>query len=94
MLANSSFHGGPFTHSTTHNNNKPYITYLPIPKPHFVPYLSRRRITTSNRFKIRALNRDSESENDSRPFFPYRHTVKIPVGDRYVKPAVLILNLT
>ncbi|KAL8193301.1 hypothetical protein R6Q57_026882 [Mikania cordata] len=91
MLASSSFHGGPcshFAHSTSSRCNKPYFH---VTKPLIVPsvfafLLSKR--TTSNRFKIRALNRESDgatvSEKESKPFFPHRHTVKIPVGDRHI----------
>ncbi|KAI3809433.1 hypothetical protein L1987_25406 [Smallanthus sonchifolius] len=91
MLASSSFHGGPcshLAHPTTSRHHKPYFR---VTKPHPVPpvcaFLSSRRIT-SNRFKIRALNRESDgataSGKEARPFFPNLHTVKIPVGDRYI----------
>ncbi|KAD7479773.1 hypothetical protein E3N88_02909 [Mikania micrantha] len=91
MLASSSFHGGPcshFAHSISSRCNKPYFH---VTKPLIVPsvfasLLSER--TTSNGFKIRALNRESDggtvSEKESKPFFPQRHTVKIPVGDRHI----------
>ncbi|CAI9273102.1 unnamed protein product [Lactuca saligna] len=95
MLASSSFHGRPyshFAHSTTSRDNKPPISsYFPLTKPHSIPsvcaFLLSRRIT-SNRFKIRALNResngDSVAEKEAIPFFPHRHSVKIPVGDRHI----------
>ncbi|KAI3705391.1 hypothetical protein L1987_75628 [Smallanthus sonchifolius] len=91
MLASSSFHGGPcshLAHPTASRHHKPYFR---VTKPHPVSpvcaFLSSRRIT-SNRFKIRALNRESDdataSGKEARPFFPNLHTVKIPVGDRYI----------
>ncbi|KAJ9540473.1 hypothetical protein OSB04_026979 [Centaurea solstitialis] len=91
MLASSSFHGRPcshLTHSTTTRHNKLSISsYFPLTKPPSAStFLLSRRITTSNRFKIRALKRDSDGseEEQARPFFPNRHSVKIPVGDRYI----------
>ncbi|KAI3721878.1 hypothetical protein L2E82_32897 [Cichorium intybus] len=94
MLASSSFHGRPysrFTHSASSRDNKPPISYFPVTKPHYVPsvsaFLLSRRIT-SNRFKIRALKREPDgaslAEKEATPFFPHRHSVKIPVGDRHI----------
>ncbi|XP_024974558.1 polyribonucleotide nucleotidyltransferase 1, chloroplastic isoform X1 [Cynara cardunculus var. scolymus] len=94
MLASSSFHGRPSSllgHPTRSRHNKLPISYSSFTKPHTAPsvstFLLSRRIT-SNRFKIRALKRESDgalaSEEEARPFFPNRHSVKIPVGDRYI----------
>ncbi|XP_076896121.1 polyribonucleotide nucleotidyltransferase 1, chloroplastic-like [Bidens hawaiensis] len=85
MLASSSFHGGPCCHFAHPSSNKPYFR---LTKPHSAPsisnFISPRRIH-SNRFTIRALNRQPDaSEKDATPFFPNRRSVQIPVGDRYI----------
>ncbi|KAL4576815.1 hypothetical protein LXL04_012915 [Taraxacum kok-saghyz] len=94
MLASSSFHGRPyshFVHTTSNRDNKSSISYFPVAKPHSISsvcgLLLSRRIT-SKRFKIRALKRESDfesaAEKEAVPFFPHRHSVKIPVGDRHI----------
>ncbi|PWA49181.1 polyribonucleotide nucleotidyltransferase [Artemisia annua] len=89
MLASSSFHGGPcsqFPHSNRHNNKQHSISCFSLTKPppsvcHGFVFSKR---INSHRFKIRALNRDTLSEKEATPFFPNRHSVKIPVGDRFI----------
>ncbi|KAM0003178.1 putative polyribonucleotide nucleotidyltransferase [Helianthus debilis subsp. tardiflorus] len=91
MLATTSFHGGPYTHFTHPTATRHHKPYFRLTKPHSTPsictFLSPRRLT-ANRFTIRALNRDSDdvtgSEKEAKPFFPNLHTVKIPVGDRFI----------
>ncbi|KAJ0557662.1 putative polyribonucleotide nucleotidyltransferase [Helianthus annuus] len=89
MLATTSFHGGPYTHFTHPTATRHHKPYFRLTKPHSTPsictFLSPRRLT-ANRFTIRALNRDdvTGSEKEAKPFFPNLHTVKIPVGDRFI----------
>ncbi|KAJ0771564.1 putative polyribonucleotide nucleotidyltransferase [Helianthus annuus] len=91
MLATTSFHGGPYTHFTHPTATRHHKPYFRLTKPHSTPsictFLSPRRLT-ANRFTIRALKRDSDdvtgSEKEAKPFFPNLHTVKIPVGDRFI----------
>ncbi|KAI7736786.1 hypothetical protein M8C21_016433 [Ambrosia artemisiifolia] len=94
MLATSSFHLSPpppysshFTHPTSIRPHKPYFR---LTKPHSLStFISPRIIISSNRFTVKALNRDgfddvTPSDKEAKPFFPNRRTVKIPVGDRYI----------
>nr|XP_043631737.1 polyribonucleotide nucleotidyltransferase 1, chloroplastic [Erigeron canadensis] len=89
MLAiSSSFHGGrPLPHSTFHNNRHNKSTSV---SSNFLTSAITRsnnnnnnKLNNSIRFNVRALIRESDSATSS-PSFPNRHTVKIPVGDRYI----------
>ncbi|KAM0068561.1 putative polyribonucleotide nucleotidyltransferase [Helianthus debilis subsp. tardiflorus] len=93
MLATTSFHGGPYTHFTHPTATRHHKPYFRLTKPHSLhstpsicTFLSPRRRLTANRFTIRALNRDDVTgcEKEAKPFFPNLHTVKIPVGDRFI----------